>query len=126
MIFILRRYLYGELLNYATIGPMRSILETSEKDPGRTQLKNHVSIHLLISGAPSGDAREFLPRDCDGMNNYDLDMSISFRTNLGPLAPYDLVQMRAAGHAPIYDHPEHGHLRYKLSTGMETADADRK
>jgi double-stranded RNA-specific adenosine deaminase len=42
------------------------------------------------------------------------------------MAPYDLVQMRAAGHAPIYEHPEHGHLRYKLSVGMETIDADRK
>lgn len=41
------------------------------------------------------------------------------------MAPYDLVQMRAAGHAPIYEHPEHGHLRYKLSVGMETIDADR-
>ncbi len=45
--------------------------------------------------------------------------------NSGPMAPYDLVQMRAAGHAPIYEHPEHGHLRYKLSVGMETIDADR-
>ncbi len=42
------------------------------------------------------------------------------------MAPYDLVQMRAAGHAPIYEHPEHGHLRYKLSVGMETIDADRE
>lgn len=42
------------------------------------------------------------------------------------MAPYDLVQMRAAGHAPIYEHPEHGHLRYKLSVGMETIDAERK
>lgn len=41
------------------------------------------------------------------------------------MAPYDLVQMRAAGHAPIYEHPEHGHVRYKLSVGMETIDADR-
>ena len=41
------------------------------------------------------------------------------------MAPYDLVQMRAAGHAPIYEHPEHGHLRYKLSVGTETIDADR-
>ena len=45
----------------------RSILETSEKDPTKTQLKNHVSVHLLISGAPTGDGREFLPTDCDGM-----------------------------------------------------------
>ena len=42
------------------------------------------------------------------------------------MAPYDLVQMRAAGHAPIYEHAEHGHLRYKLSVGMETIDANRK
>jgi hypothetical protein len=48
------------------------------------------------------------------------------KINVGPMAPYDLVQMRAAGHAPIYEHPEHGHLRYKLSVGMETIDADRK
>jgi hypothetical protein len=50
----------------------------------------------------------------------------TFIFHLGPMAPYDLVQMRAAGHAPIYEHPEHGHLRYKLSVGMETIDADRK
>ncbi|CAF2353819.1 unnamed protein product [Rotaria sp. Silwood2] len=101
------QYLYGELINYANGSAIRSILETSEKDSTKTQLKNHVSIHLLISGAPTGDGREFLPADCDG-----------------PMAPYDLVQMRAAGHAPIYEHPEHGHLRYKLSVGMETIDAD--
>jgi len=101
------QYLYGELINYANNNAIRSILETSEKDPNKTQLKNHVSIHLLICGASSGDAREFLPNDCDG-----------------PMAPYDLVQMRAAGHAPIYEHPEHGHLRYKLSVGLETIDAN--
>jgi len=53
-------------------------------------------------------------------------MLYAFLIHLGPMAPYDLVQMRAAGHAPIYEHPEHGHLRYKLSVGMETIDADRK
>jgi hypothetical protein len=51
---------------------------------------------------------------------------VVYRIDLGPMAPYDLVQMRAAGHAPIYEHAEHGHLRYKLSVGMETIDADRK
>ncbi|UJR27274.1 hypothetical protein I4U23_008569 [Adineta vaga] len=101
------QYLYGELINYANGSAIRSILESSERDSTKTQLKNHVSIHLLISGAPAGDGREFLPADCDG-----------------PMAPYDLVQMRAAGHAPIYEHPEHGHLRYKLSVGMETIDAE--
>ena len=40
---------------------------SSERDTTKTQLKNHVSIHLLISGAPTGDGREFLPTDCDGM-----------------------------------------------------------
>jgi hypothetical protein len=43
-------------------------LETSENNSTKTQLKNHVSIHLFVSGAPSGDAREFLPADCDGRN----------------------------------------------------------
>jgi hypothetical protein len=52
-------------------------------------------------------------------------LNIILNMNSGPMAPYDLVQMRAAGHAPIYEHPEHGHLRYKLSVGMETIDADR-
>jgi len=45
-------------------------LETSEKDSAKAQLKSHVSIHLLVSGAPTGDAREFLPTDCDGINIY--------------------------------------------------------
>ena len=58
---VFNRYLYGELINYANGSAFRSILETSEKDPTKTQLKNHVSIHLLVSGAPTGDAREFLP-----------------------------------------------------------------
>jgi hypothetical protein len=119
--------LYGELNNYANGSAIRSILETSEKDSSKTQLKNHVSIHLLISGAPTGDAREFLPTDCDGMNTFFFkNVSHSLKINVGPMAPYDLVQMRAAGHAPIYEHQEHGHLRYKLSVGMETIDADRK
>jgi len=49
-------------------------LETNEKDPTKTQLKNHVSIHLLISGAPTGDGREFLPTDCDGKSSYSLKL----------------------------------------------------
>jgi hypothetical protein len=114
------------LINYANGGSIRSILETSEKDSNKTQLKSHVSIHLLVSGAPSGDAREFLPNDCDGTTILVFDLTLCFIRRSGPLAPYDLVQMRAAGHAPIYEHPEHGHLRYKLSIGMETIDANRK
>jgi hypothetical protein len=58
------------LNNYANGSAIRSILETSEKDSSKTQLKNHVSVHLLVSGAPTGDAREFLPTDCDGMNTF--------------------------------------------------------
>ena len=65
--FVLDRYLYGELLNYTNNRRTRSILETSEKDSNKTQLKSNVSVHLLVSGAPPGDAREFLPTDCDGM-----------------------------------------------------------
>lgn len=53
--------------NFANGNTIRSIFESSERDPAKTQLKNHVSIHLLISGAPTGDGREFLPADCDGM-----------------------------------------------------------
>jgi hypothetical protein len=68
--FFFFRYLYGELINYANGSAFRSILETSEKDSTKTQLKNHVSIHLLISGAPTGDGREFLPTDCDGICLY--------------------------------------------------------
>jgi len=68
------RYLYGELINYANGSAFRSILETNEKDPTKTQLKNHVSIHLLISGAPTGDGREFLPTDCDGKSSYSLKL----------------------------------------------------
>ncbi|CAF5227655.1 unnamed protein product, partial [Rotaria magnacalcarata] len=51
------QYLYGELNNYANGSAIRSILEATEKDSTKTQLKNHVSIHLLISGAPTGDGR---------------------------------------------------------------------
>ncbi len=69
-IYFFFRYLYGELINYANGSAFRSILETSEKDSTKTQLKNHVSIHLLISGAPTGDGREFLPTDCDGICLY--------------------------------------------------------
>jgi len=117
--------LYGELINYANGSGFRSIFETSDRDSNKAQLKSHVSIHLLVSGAPTGDARDFLPDDCDGMNMLSL-IEIDFDIVLGPLAPYDLVQMRAAGHAPIYEHPEHGHLRYKLSVGMETVNAERR
>ena len=114
------------MISYANGSAFRSILETSDNDSTKTQLKNHVSIHLLISGAPTGDGREFLPTDCDGMCFSSFQSySNSILFNSGPMAPYDLVQMRAAGHAPIYEHPEHGHLRYKLSIGMETIDADR-
>ena len=61
------------------------------------------------------------------VSNHFKDVTLNnSQLNIAPMAPYDLVQMRAAGHAPIYDHPEHGHLRYKLSIGMETIDADRK
>ncbi|CAF1159169.1 unnamed protein product [Didymodactylos carnosus] len=101
------QYFYGELTNYANGSSIRTILEGSEKDPTKTQLKNHVSIHLLMSGAPCGDARDFLPSDTDGH-----------------MSPYDVVQMRAAGHAPVYDLPDHGHLKYKLSSGLETISAD--
>jgi len=62
----IQRYLYGELLNYANGSAFRSIFEASEKDSTKAQLKNHVTVHLLISNAPTGDAREFLPPDCDG------------------------------------------------------------
>jgi hypothetical protein len=58
------------LNNYANGSAIRSILETSEKDSGKTQLKSHVSIHLLVSGAPTGDSREFLPTDCDGIKTF--------------------------------------------------------
>ena len=122
------RYLYGELINYTNGSAIRSILEASEKDSLKTQLKNHVSIHLLISGAPAGDAREFLPDDCDG--------KVIFQRKLLALHHIVLLQVlwlltiwcrcEQRGHAPIYEHPEHGHLRYKLSIGMETIDADRE
>jgi hypothetical protein len=66
------------LINYANGSAIRSILETSEKDSAKTQLKNHVSIHLLISGAPTGDAREFLPTDCDGMEIHWNDFALNY------------------------------------------------
>ncbi|CAF1174174.1 unnamed protein product [Didymodactylos carnosus] len=92
----LLQYFYGELNNYASGSSTRTIFEESDKDMNKLQLKSHVSLHLLVSGAPNGDAREFLPDDVDD-----------------PMTPYDLVAMRTAAHTPSFESPDYGYLRYK-------------
>jgi hypothetical protein len=60
------RYFYGELHQLAYgLSPLRNIFV--DPHTGKLQLRNGVSLHLVLSDAPNGDAREFLPLDT---NNY--------------------------------------------------------
>jgi len=65
------RYFYGELHQLAHgLSSPRNIFV----DPriGKLQLRNSVSIHLVLSNAPNGDAKEFLPLDTNNyLNAYD-------------------------------------------------------
>ncbi|CAF0841503.1 unnamed protein product [Adineta steineri] len=104
----LLQYFYGELHQLAHgSSPIRNIFV----DPhgGKLHLRNNVSIHLVLSDAPNGDAKEFLPSDT---NNY--------------LNAYDTVQLKMAAHAPVYETHEQGQLRYKYLEGTETMAATHR
>lgn len=69
------RYFYGELQQLAHgVPPYRTIFVNNHT--GKLPLRSNVSIHLVLSDAPNGDAKEFLPPDT---NNY--------------LSPYDAVSI---------------------------------
>jgi hypothetical protein len=65
------RYFYDELQQLADgRSPLRNIFV----DPvtAKMHLRNNVSIHLVVSDAPNGDAKEFLPADTNAyLNAYD-------------------------------------------------------
>ncbi|CAF0975162.1 unnamed protein product [Adineta ricciae] len=104
----LLQYLYGELHELAHGSP--SIRNIFLRPPiGKLYLRNSVSIHLVLSNAPSGDAREYLPFDS---NNY--------------LSAYDSAQLKMTAHAPIYENREQGYLRYKYVEGIETIIATHR
>ncbi|CAF2118265.1 unnamed protein product [Rotaria magnacalcarata] len=101
----LLQYFYDELHQIAHgIPPHRNIFIDSRGE--KLQLRNNVTLHLVLSEAPNGDAKEFLPADT---NNY--------------LSAYDAVQMRMTTHAPIYETHEQGRLRYKYLEGTDTIAA---
>lgn len=50
--------------------PLRNIFLDCHTD--KLQLRNNISIHLVLSDAPNGDAREYLPSDTNArLNAYD-------------------------------------------------------
>ncbi|CAF1255822.1 unnamed protein product [Rotaria sordida] len=101
----LLQYFYSELHQLAHgLSSHRNIFVDPHTE--KLQLRNSVSIHLVLSDAPNGDAKEFLPSDT---NNY--------------LNAYDAVQMRMATHAPVYETREQGLLRYKYLEGTDTMAA---
>ncbi len=65
------RYFYDELHQLANgLSPLRNIF--LDLHTGQLQLRNNVSIHLVLSDAPNGDAKEFLPSDTNSyLNAYD-------------------------------------------------------
>jgi hypothetical protein len=65
------RYFYGELHQLAHgLSPLRNIFV--DPHTGKLQLRNNVTIHLVLSDAPNGDAKEFLPLDTNNyLNAYD-------------------------------------------------------
>ncbi|CAF3045011.1 unnamed protein product [Rotaria sp. Silwood2] len=102
------RYFYGELHQLAHgLLSHRNIF--IDRHTEKLQLRNSVSIHLVLSDAPNGDAKEFLPLDT---NNY--------------LSAYDAVQMRMVTHAPVYETREQGLLRYKYLEGTDTMAATHR
>ncbi|UJR15192.1 hypothetical protein I4U23_002152 [Adineta vaga] len=104
----LLQYFYDELHQLAHGS---SFIGNIFVDPhaGRLHLRNSISIHLVLSDAPNGDAREYLPLDA---NNY--------------LNAYDSVQLKMSAHAPIYESNEQGQLRYKYVEGIETMVATHR
>ncbi|CAF1410882.1 unnamed protein product, partial [Didymodactylos carnosus] len=104
------QYLYGELhycLQDSSVTKIRSIFEYADDSLTKFQIKKNVTLHLCLSDSPNGDARDYLPADTNSEMN-----------------SMQVVQMRTAGHAPEFSQPEHGSLKYKLSTGMDTIIAD--
>ncbi len=69
--FHVPRYFYGELHQLAHgLSPIRNIF--IDPHNGKLHLRNSVSIHLVLSDAPNGDAKEFLPSDTNHyLNAYD-------------------------------------------------------
>ncbi len=65
------RYFYDELQQLAHgLSPLRNIFV--DPHTGKLQLRNNVTIHLVLSDAPNGDAKEFLPLDTNNyLNAYD-------------------------------------------------------
>ena len=65
------RYFYRRLNEFIDgESPVRTIFINGDK--GKFHLKHGVSIHLVVSDAPNGDAREFLPVDTNHyLNAYD-------------------------------------------------------
>ena len=117
------RYFYGELNQLAI---SRSSQRNIFIDPrrGKLQLRNDVSIHLILSDAPNGDARDYLPPDTNNyLNAYDAVGPCQTATD--PYSSAVQVQMRKTAHVPAYETADQGQLKYKYQEGewhAETAD----
>ena len=77
----IHRYFYGELHQLADgCSPLRNIFYLPQT--GKVQLQTNVSIHLVLSDAPNGDAREYLPSDANSyLNAYDTVKHFFFSVN---------------------------------------------
>ena len=84
------RYFYGELHQLAHgCSPLRNIFLDCHAE--KLQLRNNISIHLVLSDAPNGDAKEYLPSDTNEcLNTYDavnkrlsFDIVLNSTRNLG-------------------------------------------
>ena len=114
------RYFYGELNQLAN---NRSSLRNIFIDPhrGKLQLRNDVSIHLVLSDAANGDARDYLPPETNSyLNAYDAVRSsrTAFKFHFGVVQ----AQMRMTAHAPVYETAEQGLLKYKYQEGESRAE----
>lgn len=103
----LLKYFYDQL-NRLIDGesPLRNIFVQPTSSGGKFSFRQQISLHLILSDAPSGDAREFLPSNSNQFLN-----------------AYDAVQLRLTGHVPIYETNDQGQLRYKYQQGLETISA---
>jgi hypothetical protein len=70
-LFFFYRYFYGELHQLAHgLSPIRNIFV--DPHTGKLHLRNTISLHLILSDAPNGDAKEYLPSDTNNyLNAYD-------------------------------------------------------
>lgn len=100
--FRFQRYFYDQL-NRLIDGesPLRNIFVQPTSSGGKFSFRQQISLHLILSDAPSGDAREFLPSNSNQFLN-----------------AYDAVQLRLTGHVPIYETNDQGQLRYKYQQGF--------